>query len=549
MTEQFISYKLTHLLCEYGLLTTENADYAEQQAQKNNLPLVSYLVKHHFLDCDIIFDACRKHYNMPAANLSEFDSTLLHNGTIDPALADTYHFMPLQKDDHSLQIAISDPTNDHAISAIRFHTGLHIHVLLARESELERMIQTHCRPNILYSQLKSALARIETPVPEPSRHQDDSLNDEPVIHFVNQLLSDAVNKLVSDVHIESFSTYCRIRFRRDGLLYETATLPQSFSVRIITRLKIMASIDIAEKRLPQDGRFIFQHHHNIDIRVSTCPGLHGENIVLRLLRHSSLQLPLDALGMTEQQLTDFQTALQRPQGLILVTGPTGSGKTATLYSALQCLNLPEKNILTVEDPVEIALPGITQVNVNAKIGLDFAAILRTFLRQDPDIMMVGEIRDAETALIAVQAAQTGHLVLSTLHTNSAVDAIKRLLSMHIASSQLAGSLTLIAAQRLVRKLCRHCRPPNDLPVSHDGCEYCRHGYHGRTGIFEVIPVSGAVTQLLLRDADLAQIEAQIHDEAHTSLIAAGHDKFHSGITSYAEVLRVTGASLHVECVT
>lgn len=530
MSNQITSYQLTHVLCEYGLLTIEQAHEVEQMAAKLDIPIVSCLVRNHFVSSDQIFEICRQHFKMPTADLSAYDANLLHDETINLALIDRYHILPLQKDPYSLHIAVSDPTDHASITAISFHTGLRIHLLLAKEHELDRIIHTHCRPNILYSELKSALARLDNRYQDQQR-DDEQQNDEPVIHFVNQLLNDAANKQVSDIHIETFSTYCRIRFRLDGLLYETATLPQTFSSRIITRLKIMANLDIAEKRLPQDGRFMFQH--NTDIRISTCPALHGENAVLRILRHASQQLPLAELGMNTQQLSDFQHALQKPQGLILVTGPTGSGKTATLYSALQILNQADKNILTVEDPVEIELPGVTQVNVNAKIKLDFAAILRSFLRQDPDIIMVGEIRDPETAAIAVQAAQTGHLVLSTLHSNNAVDAIKRLLSLHISPCQLAGALTLIAAQRLARKLCTRCQ-------SKQGCEYCQHGYHGRTGIFEVLPVTAPVTQLLLASADLAAIEQQFMHENFTTMAQSGAHKVESGVTSQSELARVLG---------
>lgn len=530
-SQHVIACGLTHLLCEQGLLSTEHALRAEQMAHKNNVPLVSCLVRNQFISSDVILQACETHFKLPSTELTHFDPQLLNDGTMDPALADRYHVLPIARDEHSLQIALSDPTDHAAIAAVRFHTGLRIHPVVVNEKDLDRLLHTHCRPNILYSQLKAALARMETPPAED--HDDNYLQEEPVIQFVNQLLADAVAQQVSDIHIESFAACCRIRFRRDGLLHETATLPQSFAARIITRLKIMANLDIAEKRLPQDGRLLFEHQLKTDIRVSTCPGLHGEHIALRILRHAAAQLPLSQLGMTETQLTLFQQALQRPQGLILVTGPTGSGKTATLYSALQQLNQTDKNILTVEDPVEIELPGITQVHVNTRIGLDFAATLRAFLRQDPDIIMVGEIRDTETAAIAVQAAQTGHLVLSTLHTNNAMDTIKRLLAMRVPSYQLAGSLTLIAAQRLVRKVCQHCLQQNS-------CEYCRHGYDGRTGIFEMLPISPAVRQLLLEEAEPARIEKQLLAESHVTLPEAGMEKVNAGITSYAELIRVAG---------
>lgn len=536
MGDDAMNLKISQLLLQHELLSTAHATLAEELARKHNMPLVSALVRNDFITSSALFDFCANYFKLPVTDLVSIDASLLDGTTVPLDLIDRYHVLPVHKDENSLQLALSDPTDHAALAAIRFQTGLRIHPVLANEKDLDRIIHTHCRPNILYSQLKTALERMNIVHQEHPLHEDEPQQDEPVIQFVNQLLDDAVSKQVSDIHIESFADFCRIRFRRDGLLYETASLPQHFSTRIITRLKIMANLDIAEKRLPQDGRFTSQHHQKIDLRISTCPGLHGENMVLRLLRHSSTQLPMAELGMTPQQLADMLHALKRPQGLILVTGPTGSGKTATLYSALHCLNTTEKNIVTVEDPVEIEVAGIHQVHVNPRIGLDFAAVLRAFLRQDPDIIMVGEIRDAETAKIAVQAAQTGHLVLSTLHTNSAVDTIKRLLAMDVSPCQLAGALSLIAAQRLVRTLCRHCSGAANIAAGK--CEHCRDGYHGRTGIFEVIPVTAAVTQLLLGKMDLVQIEKQFSEDRRESLLESGLMKVRAGVTTGGELERV-----------
>jgi type IV pilus assembly protein PilB len=531
---------LSDVLCQHGLLTSEQAALARELASKHNLPLVTTLVRNHFISADAIFNFCKNYFKLPAIDLSSYDATSLDGNALTSSMINHYHVLPVNKSDTSLQLALSDPTDHSALEALRFHTGLRIHPVLANEKKLDSLIQIHCRPNILYSQLKTALDRVEITSSELPHVSENIQLDEPVIQFVNQLLDDAVSKQVSDIHLESHAEYCRIRFRRDGLLDETARLPAYLALRVMTRLKIMANLDITEKRLPQDGRFTSQHHQKIDLRVNTCPGLHGEHIVLRLLRHSAQQMPLTALGMTERQLSAMQHALQQPQGLIIVTGPTGSGKTATLYSALQRLNQIEKNILTVEDPVEIEMDGLHQVNVHPRIGLDFSAVLRAFLRQDPDIIMVGEIRDAETAKIAVQAAQTGHLVLSTLHTNNAVDTIKRLLAMDIAPYQLAGALSLIVAQRLVRKLCSHCQTTTEMINKQLNCEHCHQGYQGRTGIFEVVPVTNSVSQLLLSQSDLVMIENQLHLEQHTSLLESGLLKVEAGITSYAELIRVAG---------
>lgn len=536
-----ITHGLTHLLCQLELLSPEHALRAEQLSHQDHIPVVSCLVRNKFIDSEVIMQACSQQFKLPVVNLKPYHDTLLQDGTLDSSLADKYHILPLKKDGHSLQIAMSDPTDHAAIAAIRFHTSLRIYPVIANETELDRLIQTHCRPNILYSQLKSAISRIE------QKHQktNDEIQheDEPVVQFVDQLLRDAVHNEVSDVHFESFSSDCRVRFRRDGILYESVTLPPEFMLRVITRLKIMAQMDISEKRLPQDGRLQFQHEQTIHIRASTCPGLQGENMVLRLLRHSNLQFPLSELGMHPQQLNLFTDILQRPQGLILVTGPTGSGKTATLYSALHLLNTPEKNIVTIEDPVEIELPGVRQININQRIGLEFPSALRSILRQDPDVIMIGEIRDTETAAIAVQAAQTGHLVLSTLHTNSAADTIKRLLALQIQPCHLAGALSLIVAQRLIRKSCTYCRK-NLTNSEPEICPHCHHGFHGRTGIFEVIPVSLSVTQLLLDQRDLSSIERQLSSEGYPSIFNSGMEKVNLGITTYNELLRVAGGNQH-----
>jgi len=367
------------------------------------------------------------------------------------------------------------------------------------------------------------------PAPEKTNWQDES-----VIAVVDQLLGDAIEKKVSDIHIEPYEQGSRIRYRRDGLLCEAALLPAHLSVRIITRLKIMANLNIAERRLPQDGRLTLLTRlpktTPLDIRVNTCPTLHGEKMVLRLLDTATIRLTIGALGMNEKQSALFLASLARPQGLILVTGPTGSGKTVTLYSALQQVNQLEKNISTVEDPVEIELHGINQININPKIGLDFAAVLRALLRQDPDILMVGEIRDLETATIVLQAAQTGHLVLSTLHANSAAATLLRLQTMGVATDQLMGAISLIIAQRLLRQLCQHCKQP--APFALEGCTYqgyapvgcerCYQGYRGRTGIFELLPVTNR------------------KKESGPMLWEAGLEKVQHGMTSYAELIRVMG---------
>jgi len=381
--------------------------------------------------------------------------------------------------------------------------------------------------------------------------QEESVNyEEPLIKFVNQIIEHALQQAASDIHIEPYETICRIRYRCDGLLHEVAQIPIAFAARVMTRLKVMGKLDITERRLPQDGRFLF---FSTDIRINACPTLFGEKIVLRLLNTKKLALTIDCLGLTLEQQELFVKKISQPQGLILVTGPTGSGKTVTLYSALHYLNTEEKNILTIEDPIEIQLPGINQINVNPKMGLDFSTALRACLRQDPDVIMVGEIRDSITAEIAIQAAQTGHLVLSTLHTNSAFETLSRLKSMGIATYPLINAISLVISQRLARILCSHCKQSeklsrdlaNTLKLSEStsffhaiGCQSCLKGYQGRTGIYEVLNVNETIIHTILADKPSAQLAKRAKHQGHMSLYENGLQKVIQGITSWSEINRV-----------
>jgi len=372
--------------------------------------------------------------------------------------------------------------------------------------------------------------------------------EEPIIQFVDKIIGDAFQQHVSDIHIEPYEKICRIRYRQDGILFSTHEIPLLLATRIATRLKVMANLNIAEKRLPQDGRFQID---NIDIRINTCPTLFGEKIVLRLLNSSHINLDIDQLGLTDNQKNLFIKTLLRPQGMILVTGPTGSGKTVTLYSALAYLNHSEKNISTVEDPIEIRLTGINQVNVNPKIGLHFSTVLRAFLRQDPDILMVGEIRDLETAEIAVQASQTGHLVLSTLHTNSAVETITRLRAIGIPSYNIAESVSLIIAQRLIRKLCDVCKIPekvthysninfpkqffpNDVYRA-KGCDQCNQGYKNRIALYECLPINEKISQFILTGKDTRAFLSCAKQEGFITLKEIAISHVLQGVTSFSEI--------------
>ena len=382
-----------------------------------------------------------------------------------------------------------------------------------------------------------------------------------MVRYVNKILLDAINLGASDIHFEPYERTYRIRLRQDGILHEKASPPINIAPRLSARLKVMARLNIAERRVPQDGRIKLQLSKNraIDFRVNTCPTLYGEKVVLRILDSSAAQIGIESLGFEESQRKQFEEAINKPYGMILVTGPTGSGKTVTLYTALNILNEPEVNISTAEDPVEIQVAGINQVNVNPKTGLTFAAALRAFLRQDPDIVMVGEIRDLETAEIAVKAAQTGHLVLSTLHTNDAPQTLTRLANMGVPPFNIASSVNLIIAQRLARRLCEHCKQPDDLareallaegfseqelgggmqvykPV---GCDKCTGGYRGRVGLFEVMPVSDEMGRLIMEGANSIQIRDQANAEGISDLRAAGLRKVKAGVTSLEEINRVT----------
>ena len=384
--------------------------------------------------------------------------------------------------------------------------------------------------------------------------------DASVIQYVNQILIDAIHRGASDVHFEPFEHEFRIRYRQDGLLKAVATPPAHIATRISARLKVMSNLDISERRIPQDGRFklLLTNTHPIDFRVSTCPTLAGEKIVVRVLDPTTTTLTIASLGFSAIQESHFLKAIERPQGLVLVTGPTGSGKTVTLYSALNHLNSIDKNICTVEDPIEIKMPGINQVNINPKAGLGFSEALRSFLRQDPDVIMVGEIRDLETADIAIKAAQTGHLVLSTLHTNSATDTLSRLMNMGIASFNIASSVSLVIAQRLVRQLCEHCKIQSEtlsanhlidlgfsdtqakrmIPFKAIGCSHCSQGYRGRIALFELLPMSTQLSEIILSNNSHRDILNYAKESRMRSLYQSGLDKVADGTTSLEEINRI-----------
>jgi type IV pilus assembly protein PilB len=484
---------------------------------------------------------------------------------VDEKLIRSHHTLPLFKRGNRLFVAVSDPTNLAALDEIKFHVGMNTEAILAEEDKLARIIEKALESaDTSLSELSDAdLEGLEISSEEEAGAEvtASDADDTPVVRFVNKVLLDAINRGASDIHFEPYEKFYRVRFRQDGMLREVTNPPIALATKISARIKVMSRLDISERRVPQDGRIklTISKTRAIDFRVSTCPTLWGEKIVMRILDPSSAKLGIDALGYEPEQKQLYLDALNRPYGMILVTGPTGSGKTVSLYTGLNILNTAERNISTAEDPAEINLPGINQVNVNPKVGLTFAAALRAFLRQDPDIVMVGEIRDLETGEIAIKAAQTGHLVLSTLHTNDAPQTITRLANMGIPAYNVASALLLIIAQRLARRLCNNCKAVDDVPravlleegFTEDdlakgvtlykavGCDQCNLGYKGRTGIYQVMPISEAMQKCILDGSNAMEIAAQAKKEGINDLRRSGLLKAMAGLTSLEEINRVT----------
>ena len=539
------------------------AAYEEAMVQKRSF--VQHIVLQKLLDARKIALAAAQEFGVPLLDLTAFEPDGRITGLVDERLIRKHRALPLLKRGNRLFIAVSDPTNDQGLEEIRFNTGLSTDAILVEEDKLNTAIESSLQTNDTTAMSDFAdadLEKLEVAAEEDDREENDANIDEaPVVRYVNKVLVDAITSGASDIHFEPFEKYFRIRFRQDGLLREVANPPLNLAGRLTARLKVMSRMNIAERRVPQDGRIKLKlsASRDIDFRVNTLPTLYGEKVVLRILDSTAAQVGIEMLGFEAEQREAFLKAIQKPYGMILVTGPTGSGKTVSLYTALNLLNKPEINISTVEDPVEIQVAGINQVNMNPKTGLTFASALRSFLRQDPDIIMVGEIRDLETAEIAVKAAQTGHLVLSTLHTNDAPQTLTRLANMGVPPFNIASSVLLIMAQRLARRLCSHCRTPMDLPrealreegfsdedikegltiYGPVGCEHCNKGYRGRVGIFQVMPVSEAISRLILEGGNSMQLAEQAKREGVADLRMSGLRKVKAGITSLAELNRVT----------
>jgi type IV pilus assembly protein PilB len=556
-------------LIQDGLLDEKTMQQAMAAAKEANVNLVSHLVSNGLAEAREIAIAASQEFGVPLMDLDAIQPDLEIVKLVSDKLLQKHRLLPLVKRGKRLFVAVSDPTNLHALDEIKFQTGLSIEAIVVEEDKLQRVgskaieqVDTQM-PALADDDLD--LENLDITAGDEDLDKDavarDDVEDAPIVRFVNKVLLDAIKKGASDIHFEPYEKSYRIRLRLDGYLKEIAAPPVQLAVKLAARLKVMSRLDIAERRVPQDGRIKMRISKNraIDFRVSTCPTLFGEKVVARILDPSSAMLGIEALGYEQMQRDLYLATLQQPHGMILVTGPTGSGKTVSLYTGLNILNKEDTNISTAEDPAEINLPGVNQVNVNPKVGLTFASALRAFLRQDPDVIMVGEIRDLETAEIAIKAAQTGHLVLSTLHTNDAPKTLTRLIDMGVKPYAIATSVSLIIAQRLARKLCNHCKTPIDMPAEAllkegftqeevaagikiykpVGCGQCTDGYKGRTGIYQVMPVSEEIQRIILQGGNAVDIANQTASEGIWDLRKSGLSKAKAGITSLDEVNQCT----------
>ena len=553
---------LASSLAARGLLDQDKLQQICTSAASEQKALVSYLVENNFIASLALAEFCEAEYGIPLLDSDALELDNIPEKFINQKLIEKHHALPVYMQQNTLYIAMSDPTNVSALEDFGFSFSMHTEALLVEESKLNEAIETLLDDGTSSLEDIGSIDDIEIDETESRLDQAQAADDDaPIVKYINGILGDAVKKGASDLHFEPYEKKYRIRFRVDGILHEVASPPVNLANRFSARLKVMSKLDIAERRLPQDGRIKLKisNKRNIDLRVSTLPTMWGEKIVMRILDSSAASLDIDKLGYTDEQKAKYMNALSKPQGMILITGPTGSGKTVSLYTGLNILNTVERNISTAEDPVEINLTGINQVQINNKAGLTFASALRSFLRQDPDIVMVGEIRDLETAEIGIKAAQTGHLVLSTLHTNSAAETLTRLLNMGVPAFNIASSVSLIIAQRLARRLCEHCKAPLQMsdpelielgfkpehlaekqhlckPV---GCSKCTDGYKGRVGIYEVMEMSDELGRIILNDGNAMQIADAAIDEGMHTLRQSAIKQALNGVTSLNEVTRVT----------
>src|SRR6266704_5773152 len=560
---------LAQRLVQDGLLDEASMQDAIAKAKEKRANLVTHLVSMNLATARDIAISASNEFGVPLLDLDAVTTDMDAIRSVSEKLMQKHRVLPLMKRGKRLFLAVADPTNLHALDEIRFQTSMSIEFVVVEDDKRQLAVSKAIdqaeavMPSLTDDDFDLENLEVTGGDEAPSAESlgRDDVEDAPIVRFVNKILLDAIKKGASDIHFEPYEKIFRIRTRLDGVLKEVALPPVQLAVKIVARLKVMARLDIAERRVPQDGRIKMRLSKNraIDFRVSTCPTLFGEKVVTRILDPSSAMLGIDALGYEPVQRETYLRYLAKPQGMRLVTGPTGSGKTVSLYTGLNILNTEDCNISTAEDPAEINLPGINQENVNNKVGLTFAAALRAFLRQDPDVIMVGEIRDLETAEIAIKAAQTGHLVLSTLHTNDAPQTLTRLVDMGVKPYAIATSVSLIIAQRLARRLCSQCKQPMDIPkeallkegyseadvnnglkiFAPKGCANCTDGYKGRVGIYQVLPVTEAIVRIILALGSAPEIGAQAAKEGVWDLRRAGLEKVKSGMTSLEEVNSVT----------
>lgn len=551
-----------------GVLTTEQARDAEQDAKAMRVSLIRHLIDTLDVDSRELAEMTSAEFGVPVFDLNSMNREMLPEQQIDGEMMLKHHAVPLFRRGNRLFVAVSDPMNLGALDEFKFAAGINTDAVLVDDAALSKLIADLAEQSGGFDNDMASLGadgEYDLEIGDGSVEEEDeardAADDTPIVRFVNKVLLDAIKQGASDIHFEPYEKDYRVRFRTDGILREVVKPPRNLAPRLAARLKVMSQMDISERRVPQDGRIQMKlsKKRAIDFRVNSLPTMYGEKIVLRILDPTSAQMGIDALGYEEDQQALYVEALKKPQGMILVTGPTGSGKTVSLYTGLGILNEPERNISTAEDPVEINMPGINQVLVNPKVGLNFAEALRSFLRQDPDVIMVGEIRDLETAEIGIKAAQTGHLVLSTVHTNSAAETVTRLLNMGVPAFNIAASVTLIIAQRLARRLCSHCAEPEttvpqeallELGFTADqlssatikrpaGCGQCKDGYKGRVGIYEVVKITKPIASAIMDGANSLELDRVAREAGFNDLRQSALRKCAEGLISLEEVSRVT----------
>jgi type IV pilus assembly protein PilB len=558
---------LARALISAGKLGQKSAEDISRKAQANRTSFIAELTGSGAVSASDLAHTMSTAFGAPLLDLEAIDLQRLPKSLLDPKICQAFRVVVLSKRNNRLIVATADPSDQQAAEKIKFATQMGVDWIIAEYDKLTKMVEagtttaTEAMDSIIGDDFEFDESTMETSTGEESEAATSEVEDAPVVKFLHKMLLDAFGMRASDLHFEPYEHTYRVRFRIDGELREIASPPVAIKDKLASRIKVISRMDISEKRVPQDGKMKLKIGPDrvIDFRVSTLPTLFGEKIVIRILDPSSARLGVDALGYEPEEKQRLLDAVSRPYGMVLVTGPTGSGKTVSLYTCLNLLNKPGVNISTAEDPSEINMPGINQVNVNDKAGLTFAAALKSFLRQDPDVIMVGEIRDLETADIAIKAAQTGHLVLSTLHTNDAPTTLTRMRNMGIAPFNIASSVILITAQRLARRLCVTCKAPADIP--HEtlldagfkeeevdgtwtpyrpvGCSACNNGYKGRVGIYQVMPISEDIQRIILADGSSLEIAKQAESEGVRSLRHAGLHKVRLGVTSLEEVLGCT----------